>query len=32
MTGNKKRPTGAATPNRAGKDKERAASKDVSYL
>ena len=32
MTGNKKRPTGAATPDRAGKDKGRAASKDVSYL
>ena len=30
MTGNKKRPTGAATPDRAGKDKGRVASNDVS--
>ena len=30
MTGNKKRPTGVAAPDRAGKNKGRAASKDVS--
>ena len=30
MTGNKKRPTGVAAPNRAGNDKGRAASKAIS--